>query len=101
LQGHWKGTWNLLFANVKVNMRFALDIAKMPDGTYSAELANIDELWHDDPVPASDFQYSPPSVRMAWKWIGGAFEGIMEDGKLTGTWQQSGGGFPLVFERSR
>jgi hypothetical protein len=36
---------------------------------------------------------------MAWKWTGGAYEGRLENGKLTGTWQQSGGGFPLTFER--
>jgi hypothetical protein len=90
-----------LFANVKVNIRFALDIAKLPDGTYSAALANIDEFNYDAPMPASDFQYSPPQVHMKWKWADGAYEGKLENGKLTGTWWQGGGGFPLVFERRR
>ncbi len=53
-----------------------------------------------DPIPTSDFQYSPPDVHMEWKWAGGAFEGNLKNGKLTGTWLQGGGGFPLVFERS-
>lgn len=106
LQGHWTGTWILSFAKVMVNMRFALDIAKLPDGTFSAELADIDEFGHDAPILASDFQYSPGGLRVEWKWPGGAFdgdgifEGNLKNGKITGTWSQGGGGFPLVFERS-
>jgi hypothetical protein len=37
---------------------------------------------------------------MEWNWAGGAFDGKLENGKLTGVREQSGGGFPLVFERS-
>jgi RNA polymerase sigma factor (sigma-70 family) len=101
LQGHWKGTWILPFGKVKVKMRFALDIAKLPDGSYSAALANLDQFGNDAPIPASVFRYSPPNLRMEWKWARGAFEGKLENGKIIGTWLQGGGGFPLVFERSR
>lgn len=96
LQGHWKGSWE--FMNVPVSE--AWDIAKLPDGTYSATSINLEHPTDYDPVPASDFQYDPPLVRMAWKWAGVGFEGRLENGKLTGTWQQGGGGFPLVLERS-
>jgi hypothetical protein len=100
LQGHWKGSWAVTIAKVNATIRLALDIAKMPDGSYSAALARIAQIGNEDPIPVSDFQFSPPRVHMAWKWAGGAFEGKLENGKLTGAWQQSGGGFPLVFERS-
>ncbi len=101
LQGHWKGSWILPIGKVKVSIRYALDIARLPDGTYAATLANLDQLGNSDPIPASDFQYSPPAVRMSWKWADNTeYEGKLENGKLVGTWFEGGGGFPLVFERS-
>jgi hypothetical protein len=79
-----------------------LDIAKLPDGTYAAALANLDQLGNSDPIPASDFQYEPPNVRMEWKWADNTrYEGKLKNGKLVGTWFEGGGGFPLVFERSK
>jgi hypothetical protein len=42
LQGHWRGSWMLPLDKAKVSIRFALDIAKLTDGTYSAALANLD-----------------------------------------------------------
>jgi hypothetical protein len=100
LQGHWKGSWILPLGKVKVRIRFALDIARLPDGTFAAMLANLDQWGNSDPIPASDFQYEPPDMRMEWKWTGGAFEGRLKNGKLTGAWLQGGGRFSLVFERS-
>jgi hypothetical protein len=88
-------------AKVKATIRFALDIAKLPDGSYWAALTNIDEFGRDAPMPTSDFQFEPPRLRMQWKWAGGSYEGRLENGKLVGTWFQGGGGFPLVFERRR
>jgi RNA polymerase sigma factor (sigma-70 family) len=96
LQGHWKGSWN--FIGTKI--RLALDIAKLPDGTLSAALTNLDQFGNDDPIPASDFQSPPSSVHMAWKWAGGAFDGKLKYGKLTGAWKQGGGAFPLIFTRA-
>ena len=66
-----------------------------------AEKAEHIRFGNDDPVPTSNFQHNPPRVRMEWKWAGGAFDGRLANGKLTGTWLQGGGGFPLVFERSQ
>jgi hypothetical protein len=100
LQGHWKGSWVVTIANVKATIRFALDLAKLPDGSYSAALANIDEFGYDAPVPASEFHYQAPNLRMKWKWAETSYEGRLENGKIVGTWFQGGGGFPLVFERN-
>jgi RNA polymerase sigma factor (sigma-70 family) len=100
LQGHWTGSWVVTLGKVSATIRLALDIAKLPDGSYSAALSNIDEFGKDDFIPTSEFEYSPPHLRMAWKWAEGAFEGSLQDGKITGTWLQAGGGFPLVFTRS-
>lgn len=99
LPGHWKGSWIASIGNVKVNIQLALDIAALPDGTYSAMLANIDQFGKDAPIPASDFRYNPPQLSMEWKWADGKFVGSLTHGKLAGTWYQGGGGFPLVFKR--
>jgi hypothetical protein len=100
LQGHWKGSWIVPFGDIRVTIRCALDIAKLPDGSYVALLASLDQFGNDAPIPASDFQYDGPNVRMGWKWTEGKYEGRLKDGKLVGTWFQGGGGFPLVFKRS-
>jgi hypothetical protein len=100
LQGHWRGSWIVPFGNVKVTIRCALDIAKLPDGSYLALLANIDQFGYDAPIPVNDFHYGQGNLRMGWKWAGGKYEGRLKDGKLVGTWFQGGGGFPLEFERS-
>jgi RNA polymerase sigma factor (sigma-70 family) len=96
LQGHWKGSWD--FMNVPVPE--ALDIAKLPDGTFSATYTDLENMTDYDPVPASDIQYDAPRLRLNWKWAQVGFEGSLENGKLKGTWLQVGGGFALVLERS-
>ena len=101
LQGHWKGSWDILVRTNKIIIPMELDIAKMPDGTYSATLANLDQLGCESPIPTSDFDYSAPNLHADWKWEGGAYDGRLNNGKITGTWQQGGGEFPLVFERQR
>lgn len=100
LQGHWKGTWIVPIGNVKAPVREAVDIAKLPDGSYSAALVNEDTLGAEAPVPTSVFEYSPPNLHLEWKWQGCAYDGKLENGKLVGTWSQGGGGFPLVFGRT-
>src|SRR5262245_38289254 len=99
LQGHWKGNWDIIFVKTPVRIRFELAIAKLPDGTYSATLANIDQFGNEDPIPPSDFQFQAPNVRMEWKWAQCAFEGKLKDGKLVGSWLQGGGRTPIVFDR--
>jgi hypothetical protein len=100
LQGHWKGTWVLPFGNIKLPIRYALDIAKLPDGSYSATLTILDQFGADAPIPASYFQYQRPNLHMEWKSIGGAYDGCLINGKLDGNWLQNGAGFSLVFKRS-
>jgi len=96
LQGHWKGSWEFM----KVPVPEGLDIAKLPDGNFAASYTDLANMTGSDPIPTSDFRYEPPHVRLQWKWAHVGFEGTLENGKLTGTWEQAGGGFPLVLERS-
>jgi RNA polymerase sigma factor (sigma-70 family) len=96
LQGHWQGSWDFM----KVPVPEAFDIAKLPDGTFAASYTDLENMTGSDPIPTSDFRYEPPHVRLQWKWAHVGFEGTLENGKLAGTWEQAGGGFPLVLERS-
>lgn len=100
LQGHWKGTWMVSFAKVTVPIRVQLDIAKLPDGSYSAALADVDQFLADAPIPSSSLEYSAPHLKLKWNENGTAYEAKLKDGKLVGTWEQSGGGFPLVMKRT-
>ncbi len=101
LQGHWKGAWHLIAGTNNITIPLALDIGKLPDGTYLATLANLEQLGNDSPIPASSFEYSPPDLHMEWQWAGGAYDGRLENGKIVGTWSEGGGRFTLVFERQK
>jgi hypothetical protein len=94
LPGHWKGT-------LKVNeatFQPAIDVAKLPDGTFSCSLISVDRGGIE--IPASTTQYFPPNVRLEWNAIGVSFNGKLENGKLTGVWRQGGGATPLVLQRN-
>jgi RNA polymerase sigma factor (sigma-70 family) len=94
LPGHWKGTLN---AN-RAKLQLALDVAKLPDGTYSCSMTSLDQGRGE--IPASTTQYFPPNLRLEWNAIGVSFNGKLENGKLTGAWRQGGGAVPLVLERN-
>jgi hypothetical protein len=94
LPGRWKGTLN---AN-GVKLQLALNVAKLPDGTYSCSMTSLDQGRGE--IPASTTQYFPPNLRLEWPAIGVSFNGKLENGKLTGAWRQGGGAIPLVLERN-
>jgi RNA polymerase sigma factor (sigma-70 family) len=104
LQGHWKGVLHADRNGNKVKLHLAVDIAQMPDGSFSSSLDSPDELkWG---VVASSVLFSPPRVRAEWRGFGARFEGKLKDGKLSGTWYGGGQGplgspSPMVFERSK
>ena len=103
LQGHWKGILSADRNGNKVKLHLAVDIARMPDGTFSASLDSPDEMRRG--IEATDVLFSPPRVRLEWRGIGARFEGKLKNGRLSGTWFGGGQG-PLgspslmEFERS-
>ncbi len=100
LQGHWKGSWVVTIARSKATIRLALNIARLPDDSYSAALYNVDQFGNDGPISPSEFNYDFPNLRLKWNQIGCTYEGTFKDGNLVGVWFQGGGGFPLTFERT-
>ena len=101
LQGHWKGSWGFTIGKKTVSIPMELDIAKMPDGTYSAAIANLEQLGNEAPIPASSFEYSPPNLVAEWTWEDGSYSGQLQNGQIVGTWLEGGRGFRLVFERQK
>jgi len=95
LPGHWQGTLDVKKAGVK--LRLALNIAKMPDGKFSATMISLDQGGGE--IPASLVEFNSPDVNMEWGGIGGSFQGKLGNGKIAGTWRQNGSELPLVFER--
>ena len=96
LQGHWETRLPIKFPII-----LDLEIAKMPGGDFSVTVASIYHFGHDGPRPASDFEYTAPDLRIAWKWMNDRFEGKLKDGKITGAWMNGNKRWPVVFERKR
>ena len=97
LPGHWQGTLDVKQSGVK--LRLAVNIAKLPDGKFSALMISLDQGGAE--IPANNIQFIPPNVRLEWSAIGGSFNGKLENGKISGAWRQGGGALPLVLERDR
>jgi hypothetical protein len=93
LEGDWKGTLQIQ----QTRLRVVLHIVKQADGSLSATLDSIDQGAKD--IPANAIQFTPPNVKIQWQGIGSIFDGTLENGKLSGTWQQGAVKIPLVFER--
>jgi len=93
LVGDWRGTLQVQQAKLRV----VLHIVKQGDGSLSVTMDSPDQGAKD--IPANAVQFTPPNVTIQWQGIGGIFEGVLGDGKLSGTLQQGGVTVPLVFER--
>jgi hypothetical protein len=107
LQGHWKAVLDsrvaaqLMVTGQLKGFPVDLDIAKLPDGTFSAALVLplTAFVGLGDPVPASDFQHQLSNVRLEWKALNALFSGRLNNGKLTGNLRLFGATLPLTFER--
>ena len=101
LQGHWKGSYATTIAKKKASISLALDIAKMPDGSYAATASYPNLLGNNDPVPCSDFEYNPPNLNLKLRLWKSNYKGTLKNGKLMGVWHQGlRSTFPVTFERT-
>jgi RNA polymerase sigma factor (sigma-70 family) len=101
LQGHWETIYAFREKPVKYFTRLDLEIARMPDGSFSAAVSSLYHLGNDGPRPASDFQYAAPDLKITWKWMNDRFEGQLKHGKLAGNWINGNRHWPVVFERKQ
>src|ERR1700690_3814317 len=75
LPGHWKGT---LKAN-GAKLPLALNVAKLPEGTFSCSLISLDQGGAE--IPANNVQFIPPNLRLEWNAIETSYNGKLENGK--------------------
>lgn len=103
LQGHWKANMDVgPLLGIKAKTAMALDIARLPDGSFSSGLGFLDpdfQLLMPEPFRATSVKHSPPNVVLVWRGIGCVFRGELKDGKLSGNLRQGGVSMPLIFER--
>jgi RNA polymerase sigma factor (sigma-70 family) len=93
IQGHWK-------SQIPINgMTFHLgfNIARMPDGSYTATLDSPDQDVAG--YPATSVECPFPSVKLAWKFDDATYTGKLNHGKLSGTWHQGKVTVPLDFQK--
>ncbi len=107
LQGHWKTAVNANLLRIITKGQISefplgLDIARQPDGGYSAALVAplATLLGAGDPIPANNAQYPLPRVHLEWKWLAATFDGRLSDGRLTGKWTEGKLSFTMTFARS-
>jgi hypothetical protein len=94
LQGLWAGT---LIDEKPV--RLQLKIAEVADGTFRAELHNLEQA----PMtfkPVTSLNYEPPHVKLVLQGVAALFEGELNGShtRMAGTWTQ-GRSFPMTFDR--
>jgi len=94
LQGLWAGT-----LPDEKPVRLQLKIAEAADGTFRAELNNLEQ----SPMtcrPVTSLNYVPPHVRIVLQGVAALFEGELNGShtQLAGTWTQ-GKPFPMTFDR--
>ena len=95
--GHWHGILENKQSGQKVHLD--LNIARLPGGKFFASMFSIDQGGVE--LPASTIQFTPPNVRLEWSTIDVSFTGKLENGKISGVFEQSGVGLPLVFKRNQ
>lgn len=100
LQGHWKTSLPMEMDQLTHQPR-DLDIARLPDGTYSAAFARPLSMGTDDLIVATDFRHDLPNVRVEWKALKVVFDGKLAGGKLTGEWSEGPESYRLSFQRSQ
>lgn len=94
LPGLWQGT---LDANGTL-LRLLFKIGKASDGSYRAAMDSLDQGAKN--IPATSVSFTNGNVKLEWKAMRALFHGQLENGRLTGFWQQGAGDFPLDLERT-
>jgi hypothetical protein len=93
IQGHWKG----LYTFNGMQLPVVINIALMPDGSYSATMDSPDQ--GATGIPATSAEGAFPNVKLTWKALGAVFTGKISNGKLDGTWRQGTVSIPLNLQR--
>ena len=95
IKGYWQGKLDV----GGITLRLGLDVSPAPCGRLNGTLDSPDQGAEDLPLTALTLQGA--SLRFELKYIGGVFEGVLnEEGtEVAGQWTQRGTSIPLTLER--
>jgi hypothetical protein len=96
IRGYWKAT---LEAFPGMTVAMALNIGKIPDGSFLATLDLLDQGAKD--IPASSVAVTNKTARLQWQAFQATINAVLsEDGKtLDGSWQQGGRSNKVILAR--
>jgi hypothetical protein len=96
VRGYWLGTLEVPGRK----LRLALNIGKVPDGSYAGTLSSLDQGGQE--IPISTAAVTAEKVIFEWKGMRAKFEAKLnsEGTLLDGTWEQFGNPLPLKMERT-
>ncbi len=95
IHGHWNG----VVTTKGMKGRVTMHIAKLANGELDV-LLDLPDMQMSG-IPAQIIS-TAGKIRFDWKGIGGAFQGVLQNGKLVGTWYQGRNqSYPLVLETAK
>jgi pimeloyl-ACP methyl ester carboxylesterase len=95
IEGSWQGTLTVPGASLRV----VFNIAKGPEGTFTATMGIPDQS--AKAIQVDQVTLTETHLLLELKAIMGSFEGDIADQKsITGNWKQGGASFPLTLQRS-
>src|SRR6266542_1051097 len=96
LEGFWQGSLKV----GAVELRFAVALAKKPDGTFTGTLDSLDQGAKD--IPIDEVIQKDADVTLNLKKVKASFEGKLSDDakSIKGEWKQGGSALPLTLERA-
>jgi len=95
IAGDWEGT---LSVTNEVSYKLIFHISKKDNGSLSATLDSPDQSALG--MPFDEVTFKDNELIMKMNMIQGTYKATLEDGKLNGTWSQSGQEFTLNLEKA-
>ncbi|HDQ99397.1 MAG TPA: alpha/beta fold hydrolase [candidate division WOR-3 bacterium] len=90
------GTWQGTLATAPAKLRVVFNISRQ-DGRLTATLDSPDQAVRG--VPVAGVEFAQGRLKLDVAAINAGFEGVIENGRLVGTWRQAGAEFPLELAR--
>ena len=96
IRGHWKSS---IEAAPGMNITFALNIGRIPDGNFRATMDVLEQGAKE--IPATSVETSDNTVELEWQALQITFNGKLSDdaNRLEGEWKQRGKAITTSFER--
>ena len=92
-EGAWEGSLEVNGVTLRLNLKLANQ-----DGGATGTLISVDQGGAE--IPLNSIIQTDAHLKFTVPGVGGAYEGDLKDGQLTGMWTQGPGSLPLSFKRA-